>query len=285
VGPLRDDRDSRAAPCRSPARALALVLLALGALAAGEARAQAQAEVYRPQHRLAAELLPLAETALGAEGRAVIDPGSNALVLVGPPAAIAGALALLREMDRRMRNVVIQYQERSREELDAAGAEVRWSLSEGPVRIGNARLPADGLDVRAGSAASDRAESRRGSLTVLEGQTGRIDLGTRVPYETGTLGRRRVEFIDASSGFEVTPRVLGDGRVRLALRPYGARVEADGSVATSGAETVLVLAPGETAVLGGFDQGLDAAARLTGRGAAQQQRRSNRLLLIRAQPD
>jgi len=270
------------------------VLLALAWIAGAESHAQSQAEVYRPQHRLAAELLPLAETALGGQGSAVLDPGSNALVIVGPPAAVARALALVQEMDRRLRNVVIRYEERSVEELEAAGAEVRWSLAEGPVRIGNTRLPdgvgsaestESGIEVRAQGTASDRADNLTGTLTVLEGQTGRIDVGTKVPYETGTLRHRRVEFVDASTGFEVTPRVLGDGRVRLELRPYGARVQADGSIATSGATTVLVLAPSETAVLGGFNQGVDATARLTGRAAAHKRERSNRLLLISAQPD
>lgn len=269
-------------------RFAAPALLALVWVAAAASHAQSQAEVYRPQHRLASELLPLAETALGGQGSAVLDPGSNALVIVGPPAAVASALELLREMDRRLRNVVIRYEERSTEELDAAGAEVRWSLAEGPVRIGNARLPAgaeSGVDVRAHGTASDRTGNLSGTLTVLEGQTGRIDLGTKVPYETGTLRHRRVEFVDANNGFEVTPRVMGDGRVRLELRPYGARVQPDGTIATSGAATVLVLAPSETAVLGGFDQGVDAATRLTGRAAAQKRERSNRLLLISAQPD
>jgi type II secretory pathway component HofQ len=274
-----------------PLRLAVPVLLALTWIAAAESRAQSQAEVYRPQHRLASELLPLAETALGGEGSAVLDPGSNALVIVGPPAAVGRALALVQEMDRRLRSVVIRYEERSTQELDAVGAEVRWSLAEGPLRIGNTRLPdgagsaESGIEVRAQGTASDRTDTLIGTLTVLEGQTGRIDVGTKVPYETGTLRHRRVEFVDASSGFEVTPRVMGDGRVRLELRPYGARVQADGTIATSGATTVLVLAPRETAVLGGFDQGVDAAARLTGRGAAQKRERSNRLLLISAQPD
>ncbi len=271
-----------------PLRLAVLVLLALAWITATESHAQAQAEVYRPQHRLASDLLPLAETALGGEGTAVLDPGSNALVIVGAPAAVARALALVQEMDRRLRNVLIRYEERSTAELEAAGAEVRWNLAQGPVRIGNTRLPESaesGVDVRAQGTASDRAENRAGSLSVLEGQTGRIDLGTKVPYETGTLGHRRVEFVDASNGFEVTPRVLGDGQVRLELRPFGARVQADGTIATSGATTVLVLAPGETAVLGGFNQGVDAAARLVGRGAAQKQERSNRVLLVSAQPD
>ena len=39
-------------------------------------------ELYRPKHRLAEELLPLAQTALAGEGNAAVDAGTNSLLLV-----------------------------------------------------------------------------------------------------------------------------------------------------------------------------------------------------------
>lgn len=265
------------------ARRLALLgALLLGALgAAGMARAETQ--VYRPQHRLAAELLPFAETALGGRGRAVVDPGSNALVLLGPAEALADARALLAEMDRALRNVRLHYAEKTRAELDAAGLDVRWSVEQGPVRIGNARRRETGVEVRAEDRETRRREGLAGRVSVLEGQSARIETGRTIPVETGGFRHRRTQLLEASSGFEVTPRILGDGRIRLELRPYGARLLPDGRIATSGAETVLVLSPGETAVLGGLGRDEDVASSDTLSGAGRREVREERLLLIRAE--
>ena len=53
-------------------------------------------------------------------------------------------------------------------------------------------------------------------------------------------------------GQEARPRVLGDGRVELALRPFDESVRRDGAIEHTGADTVVVLAPGATVALGGI---------------------------------
>ncbi|MDX1648355.1 MAG: secretin N-terminal domain-containing protein [Myxococcota bacterium] len=269
-------------PARTASAPVALLLLLLGALGTAEG-AHAETEVYRPRHRLAAELQPLAQTALGADGHAVVDPGSNALVMVGTPESLAAARELLAEVDRALRNVEIHYARKTRSELEAEGVRVRWSAEAGPVRIGNAVRAEPGAEVRiAGREASGRDELS-GRLRVLEGQTGRIETGSVVAYETGGRWHRRTELLEASSGFQVTPRILADGRVRLALRPYDARPTAEGGLAVHGAETELVLEPGETAVLGGLAR--DAARRADRdlSGSARSAGREELLLLVRVE--
>lgn len=276
-------RYARGMPPMRCVRALAAALLLVAGELALAGPARAETEVYRPRHRLAAELLPLVETALGAGGRAVIDPGSNALVLIGTPEALAEARALLAELDRALRNVEVRYAQKTRAELEAAGIEVRWRADVGPVRIGNAVRRGPGADVRVLGRDDERDGSLAGRVRVLEGHTGRIETGSLVATETGGRWHRHTELVDASSGFEVTARILADGRVRLALRPYGARPTADGRIATSGAETTLVLEPGETAVVGGLDR---AAVQRTDRalsGSIRAEGREETLLLVRVE--
>ena len=264
-------------------RTVAAVLAALWLLGPAVA-AGAASRVYKAQHRTAEELLPLAQAAVGGEGHVVIDPNTNSLVILGSERAIAEALALLAQQDQRLRSVVIQYREESVAELDQAGVDVRWSAGSGPLRIGNVVSPESGVDLRAASSARDERGHRGGTLRVLEGQTGRIETGTRIPYPSGGWRNPTTTFVDAASGFEVRPRILGDGSVRLELRPYGAQPAGDGSIAVQGAETVVVVRPGETVVVGGIRQDVDM--RMQGsRGAANRRGTDRQLLLVTVATD
>ena len=74
---------------RATALALSLLLFSLAA-----ARAEGPAvEVYKVANRTAAELLPLAETAMAGEGSAALDAGTNSIVLLGPRSAVERTLA------------------------------------------------------------------------------------------------------------------------------------------------------------------------------------------------
>ena len=104
-----------------------------------------------------------------------------------------------------------------------------------------------------------------------------------------TLGRRGYDesttWVDASSGFRVTPRILGDGRVRLAFEPFGGRLRPDGTIETMGASTVVDVAPGETVVVGGLArQGDEVRSDLAG-GTVRSRGSDERVLLVRIEVD
>ena len=227
---------------------LALALLCIAA----PAHAERATHVYRAKHRPAQELLPIAQAGLGAEGSAVVDRGTNSLVLIGDPAAIEAALALLAAQDQRQRTIVLRYESRSLAELEASGVQIEWSVRTGGVRIGNARLPggASGLSVRLRERSARETGSFSGQLRLVDGASGRISTGTEIPI---AVRRRRgvtTELVRAESGFEARARVLGDGRVRVQLLPFETRPGAGGSLDFALAETELELASGETAVIG-----------------------------------
>jgi hypothetical protein len=73
--------------------------------------------------------------------------------------------------------------------------------------------------------------------------------------------------------------------VRLDLRPFQGRLRSDGSIAYSGAETTLVVAPGETAVVGGIASQDAARSRSALGGTSQGSSRSEELLLVTVRLD
>jgi hypothetical protein len=259
--------------------------LALALLLSGPASGANQAEVYRAQHRPAEELLAYAEAALGREGRAVVDPGSNSLVLFAErPELLRSALALLAAQDRALRTVVLEYQMQRGSELESGGLRIAWGVASGPVRIGNLIVPAGHPRVRVTPHAEQgqASSSLAGTVRVLEGHSARISTG-----ETAALTKRHrrgqvTTLVPADSGLEAQVRVLGDGRVLLELRPFEARFRSDGRIETAEAVTTLTVEPGKTVVIAGLS-GAEGAASLDALSGAESGRtRDERLLMITA---
>jgi hypothetical protein len=229
-----------------------IAALALALLCAMPAHAERATHVYRAKHRVAQELLPIAQAGLGDAGSAVVDPGTNSLVLIGDPAAIEAALALLAAQDQRPRTVVLRYESRALSELEASGVRVEWSVRSGGVRVGNARFPggASGLALRLRERSNRETGSFSGQLRLLDGASGRISTGSALPIVRRGRRGATTELLRAESGFETRARVLGDGRVRVQLSPFETQPGAGRSLEVTAAETEVELASGETAVIG-----------------------------------
>jgi type II secretory pathway component GspD/PulD (secretin) len=262
-----------------------LVALAIALGSVAPARGAPQAEVYRVQHRSAEELLPYAEAALGSEGRVVVDPGSNSLVLVCErPELLRSALALLAAQDRALRTVVLEYQSQRESELASEGMRIDWGVATGGLRIGNLIVPAGQSRVRV-AAQAERGRSSTslgGTVRILEGRSARIASGETVPLTTRHRGEVTTSLVSADSGLEVHARVLGDGRVLLELRPFEARFQRDGRIETSEASTTLTLEPGKTVVIGGLSAAQGAASLDAFAGAESSRTRDERVLTITA---
>jgi type II secretory pathway component GspD/PulD (secretin) len=254
--------------------ALALVFIA--------GTAHAAAEVYKVKHRPAEELLPIAETVLAGEGSVAVDPGTNSLVLVGEPEALARVLALLDGQDRALRNVVLHYASRRARDLESEGIAIAWSVDAGDVRVGNVRRR-EGADVRVEAVDAAKSDELRGTLRVLEGREGRISTGSLIPFQIGRRWQRDTVLVEAETGIEVHPRILGDGKVQLDLRPFEATPTAGGVIQGASAETTVVVTPGESVALGGVDTGSQTSARSPVSGAARATESEARLLLIRVE--
>ncbi len=225
-----------------------MCVLAVLLLIAGFSSASNQAmEVYRAQHRLAQELVTIAETALGNEGQVTLDARTATLVLSGRPAAVRRALALLAEMDRPLSQLVITQEIRELRELDSLGAQVSWQVSYGSFRIGTLPMSADGLHIALGARRESQRMTSRNVLRLLEGGTGLILTGKAVPF-VYELYWGNVTLVPAETGFEVTATMLGDGRVHLELRPFSGHLEGDNALRYVEAATSIDVTPGETIV-------------------------------------
>jgi hypothetical protein len=236
--------------------------------------------VYRAQHRPAAELVRVAETALGSDGTVTLDSRTATLVLNGSPTAIERALALLRELDRELATLVLTHDVRERADVDALGVSVDWRVTFGPLTLGTLPLPADGLRVAlAGRSESSRSRSTS-VLRLLEGGTGVIRTGEAFPvlYQP-YWGTEAVSFVPADSGFEVAAFLLGDGSVRLDLRPFSGRMEPGGVLRYTAAATTLTVRPKETAVIGSVSREEERSGLGPG-GVTRERSSEERVLLI-----
>lgn len=288
----------RGDPARRLRRALALafvVTVAAGVRAAEPAHAQSVTRVYAVQNRNADDLLPLAETALGGEGRAVVDRGTNSLVLLGTERAVADAMSVLQQQDRRLRSVVLRYESRSARDLEAAGFDVAWSAGSGPVRIGNVRAPDDlqGAVIRGGARSGERARELSGTLRITEGERGRILTGSAAPVTTRSVTpgwgapvvTESTQWVSAESGFEASVRILGSGQVRVELVPFDASMVRGGAVRSNEAATTVVIEPGSTVAVGGI-QRAGASRRVdVPTGARAERSREDLVLLLSAEVD
>lgn len=267
-----------AAGLRFAAATLAVLLILAPALAAAEG----SIEIYRPKSRTAAEMLPLAESALAGDGTATLDPGSNALLLVGPKARVEEAVATLNALDQRRTSVTIHFESRRRDEVKKSGVAIDWQTEAGPLRIGTVIVPAapDGARITASLLSRETAGGFSGSVRVLDGEVGRIGSGASVPVRS----RWAIERVEAERGLLARPRVLGDGSVQVEIAPNEGQVDAAGRTRfTSGATTVIVK-PGDTTVIGGLERRSDVRSQGT-RVLSSDLASDERLWLLRVETD
>lgn len=247
--------------------------------------ALADMQVYRPLHRAGEDLVPLVEAALGPEGSVAVDGNTGALVMIGSAGAIAQALKLLAVQDRALRTVFIEHETRTLRDLEASGQRVAWSVGDGPLRVGNVESSRSGVSLQMGERRDARSGSHGSALRVLEGEWGRISQGSEVLLPIGSARYPGAVRVAADSGLEVRPRILGDGRVRLDLRPFEAKLHPGGVVSQQSATTTLVVVPGRPAVVGGIGRSASGSTSTLGGGGARGDARDESLLVVRVTLD
>ncbi len=178
-----------------------------------------------------------------------LDARTATLVLNGSPRAIQRALALLEQVDRPLRQVVIESVVREVEDLDSLGVRVAWKTSLGPLSIGTLPpLAANGLIVGVDATRAHQTTRASSRLRLLEGGTGIVRTGKALPvlfepYWGSTT------FVPVDTGFEAKARVLEGDQVHLELRPFAGRVGDNGELTNIAVATSITVSPGETVVL------------------------------------
>jgi hypothetical protein len=214
-----------------------------------------EAHLYEVRHRFADELLPLARDLMGERGSATLAPGSNTILLVGPPEAVAQTLSILLRQDRPLDTIVVRYAHKRLSDLESAGVEIRWRIDAGGFRMGSIVPPPEGDAFALRLHAQWRREQlESGSeIRLAGGSPARIETGTALPYQaSGRDGS--TSFVTAGTGFVTNARILGDGRVRLAIDPLLSELGKQGVIHSTSAAMILELSPGEVKVLGGMSE-------------------------------
>lgn len=240
-------------------------------------------EVYRS---LQGERLSL----MTPRGSVTLDARANALLLRDTAAALKETERWLQALDVPLEQVelaahIVTISEETLRELG-----VSWSLPAGAEAVSEAlHHPRLAIPLAAGSpgiAAGVTLARIGGQLLDLElsaleqenqveiiasprlltshQQKATIKQGSEIPYEVsaGNSGATTIEFKEAVLGMEVTPKVLGNGRILLRIRlsqnvPGRAIQNGDSSILTidkQEIETQVTLKDGETLALGGIFQ-------------------------------
>lgn len=236
--------------------ALVLLLGLFQACAAGAAdRELATIELH---HRLPEEIAAIIQPLLE-PGDAVI-PSRAGLIVKASPAKLAEINALVGELDQaqhRLMITVVQGMGLTREQLDAR-ANVRIQID--PRRPGDVQVGGRGHLYQTETREAGESTQR---IQTLEGQAAHIQSGEQIPLPTqyanpgygygGLILNQGIQYHDVSTGFAVTPRLTGDGRVNFDIAPWSDRLSRRGGgiIESQGARTTLQARIGEWVELGG----------------------------------
>lgn len=241
------------------------------------------AEVYR-------SLQGERQTLLTPRGSVTLDARANALLLRDTPSALREAERWLQALDVSLEQVelaahIVTISEETLRELG-----VNWNLPASadavtdalrnprlaiPLAAGSPGITAGVTLARVGGRLLDlelSALEQENQVEIIASprlftshqQKATIKQGSEIPYEVsaGNSGATTIEFKEAVLGMEVTPDVLGNGRIHLKIRisqnvPGRAIQNGDSSILSidkQEIETQVTLKDGETLALGGIFQ-------------------------------
>ncbi len=238
-------------------------------------------EIYRS--------LQAERTLLTPRGSVTVDKRTNALLLRDTALALSRTLRWINALDRPLEQVellahIVTLNEEHLRELgvswqlspaDAVAATLRAPQLEIPLAVSSpalragvtlAKMSGELLDLELSALEQENQIEIIASprLFTAHQQTATIKQGTEIPYEvkSGNSGATAIEFKEAVLGMEVTPVVLGNGRIQLRIRlsqnmPGRTLTLGENQVLSidkQEIETQVTLRDGETLALGGIFQ-------------------------------
>jgi len=222
-------------------------------------------EVIPLFNRPASEILPLLSPLLEDTDRIIAD-GSNLIVKTAPE-RLGELIMLIDQLDAPLNNLiitVIQSRHTTAKELNAAArVNLNPSRKKSSARITGHYYQTNGQNSN---------ESTQ-TIRTLEGNTAHIQVGKTYPiqnvqiYNSGygygygyPAVSTTTEFIDATTGFAVTPRLieqnpsLAKQQVILDVSPWSEKVNTKGRLETRNAQSTIKINLGEWVELGGSDE-------------------------------
>lgn len=228
---------------------MSLKALLLGSLLLASAGLQAAPTEIRvvPSNR-AAELLPILSPLVGPDGSVSAYQGQ--LIIKATPEKQRELESLLKQLDRPLRNVMISVRRTGSESSSERGINTDARISY----PGNSRIRIGVKDNN-----QTRNDNSVHSSRTLENTATLIDTGEAIPVPVISHGPGGTtigsSYQDVMRGFEATPQILPDGRVRLEIRYRYENAQARSRVINSqSADSVLMVSPGQWQSMGGVSE-------------------------------
>ena len=221
-------------------RSLLLCLLMLGMSLAVAAQDIA---VIQLRNRPAEDLQPLLLPMLN--GNDSLVPNHMQLIIKADPATIREIRGLIEQLDRRPHRLLISV---------AQGANITVESLNAGIGVGTGHH--GGVRVQGAIAASGRQHANRASQTVqtLDGQPAMIQAGEDVPLrQVYGCGYGGVVYEPVITGFAVTPRLMGQGEIEIAVSPWSDHFN-QGVSSTQSASTRVRAPLGAWVEIGGLSQ-------------------------------
>lgn len=235
---------------------LLIATAALGSIAYAD-----DVAVIKIKYRRAEEVLPIVRSILSSSGNVSIEKRINSLVIIDNPAAIQRVRDYLAAVDKPVEQVRIRvrFYENQSDDRDSGSVEGQisgkdWSASTG----GRSK---DGVEVDLEAQKRGRTALSEYFVTTVCGSPAYIKTGLEIPYrENRRYYYRRhsktqgpVTYKTIDSGFEVTPRIVGD-HVDLKIVPRITYDNSDtGVIRFYGAQTQIMAPLGQWVEVGGID--------------------------------
>ena len=215
--------------------------------------------VIRIKYREAQELAPIVQSLLSPDGHLSVDTRVNSLVIVDNPIAIRRVYDYLNRFDVPIERLRIRVRFYEKITDDQRSASVGGSASGNGWRIATDGRNKDGIEVNLENQKRDQNSISEYFVITNSGSPAYIATGKEIPYRQSwgyRLGRHRkqsgpVVYKQIETGFEVTPRIVGD-QVNLQIIPRITHDNTpDGVIRFHGAQTHLRVALGQWVEIGG----------------------------------
>ncbi len=190
--------------------------------------AMTQVRSFNLQHRTADELIPVLRPLVDDEG--AISGSGQVLVIRSTLQNLAELEPAIKDLDTARRQLMITVRQGARERTVRRGGSVSGEFGDDDVSV-EVGKGGPGASVRIYSTNGRRDDRIAQRLRVSEGGWAQIRAGEAVPIPEqtvtagpgGTTVQQSIEYRDVQSGFEVRPRLIGDDRVAVDIRPFRQR--------------------------------------------------------------
>jgi type IV pilus secretin PilQ/predicted competence protein len=242
-----------------------------------------ETKFFSIKHANAKDIVPPVKSILSTRGKVEVDVRTNGLLVTDEPGNLIRLATFIAEMDRETRQVKIAAKliEVSSDYLHELG--VSWNFNQAGEDSRGRDYTTDGSTDGAGRVAdpfgtyafstlqkgwnldatiSALVNSGKGKIvahpeiTTVDNKEARIQVGQKVPIKQfSATGDIVITFEEVGTILRVTPHITSDNRILLQMKPERSSFSFDPSgivINTSNAETNVVVANGQTAVIGGL---------------------------------